>query len=570
LPSIGGYGGERTGFGALEIRGRIARVRWDPVARDWSRVAAFLAVYVALEWLSFIHEYKGVPITPWNPGLGVLFAPMVLFGAKFGLVLCLGVLLVEFGIVESRLPWFAIVGIAVIYSLAYGSLAMTARRYFRLDAGLASLRDVFVLLGAALAGAGVVAGLLSLLLVATGPLEPTDVVGAAIPLLVGDIIGVSVVTPLMLRFVLQRRGWALDRPRAFALEGAGYVLVIALALWVIVGGEGVNEFKYVYLLFLPVVVAAARYGMDGACLVLVATQLALVAVLQSQGYDADAFTDFQTVMFVLTVTGLVVGVVVSERQRADQAYRAASDRLKEKEAEAAQAGRFHLLSGMTSALAHEINQPMAAARALARSAQELLRAPRGDLPRAEANLRTAIMHIDHAGDIVRRMRDFLRRGQPRYSTTEIRGLLEDALALVRPAAAARAIVIELDVDDDLPVVHADRVQLQQVALNLVQNGLDSIAQSGRAGGRIRVVARRLDEPPQIEVTVADDGPGIEPEVAGRLFTPLTTSKKDGLGLGLAICAAILEAHGGRVWLHSGRAGATEFRFTLPYERPPTC
>ena len=149
----------------------------------------------------------------------------------------------------------------------------------------------------------------------------------------------------------RHRGWRISA-----------IVVVALALWSIVGGDGANHFKYFYLLFLPVVIAATRHGMDGACLVLAATQLALVAVLQSRGYDADAFTDFQTVMFALTMTGLVVGVVVSERRRADLAYRDASVRLKEKEAEAAQAGRFHLLSGMTSALAHEINQPMAAAR----------------------------------------------------------------------------------------------------------------------------------------------------------------------------------------------------------------
>jgi signal transduction histidine kinase len=559
------YGGERPSLAAFEVRGRLARIGSALAGYDWLKAAAYLAAYVVLEWVSFIHEYRGVPITPWNPGLGVLFAPMVLIGPSFAPVLFAGVLLVEFTIVESQLSWPAVVGIAVIYSAAYASLAVVARRYLRLDVALASLRDVIVLLGTAVVGAAAVAGLLSVLLVATGPLAPTEIVEAALPLLVGDVIGVAVVTPLVMRFAPRRRELAANRLHRIAPEGAGYALVIALALVVVVDSQRADEFKYLYLLFLPVVAAAARHGIDGACLVLAATQLALVGVLQSRGYDAVAFTDFQTVMFVLTATGLVVGVVVSERQHADRAYREASARLKEREAEAAQAGRFHLLSGMTSALAHEINQPMAAARALARSAQELLRTPGGDLPRAEGNLRTAIAHIDHAGDIVRRMRDFLRRGQPRYSTVDIRTVLEDALALVRPAAAVRAIAIELDVADDLPPVHADRIQLQQVVLNLMQNSLDSIVHCRRTEGRIRLAARRFDEPRHVEVSVEDNGGGVDPELASRLFTPLTTSKKDGLGLGLAICAAILEAHGGKVWLHSNSASAAEFRFSLPHE-----
>lgn len=192
--------------------------------------------------------------------------------------------------------------------------------------------------------------------------------------------------------------------------------------------------------------------------------------------------------------------------------------------------------------------------------------PAGDHRRAEANLGSAIGQIDHAGEIVRRMREFLRRGQPRYSTVVIHEVLADALTLVRPAAAARRIAIDLDLPAELPMLHADRIQLEQVILNLTQNALDSIEQSGRTDGRVRISATAAGEPAIVEFSVADNGEGIAPELASCLFSPLTTSKKEGLGLGLATCAAIVEAHGGRVWLHSGQAGATEFRFTMPYER----
>jgi signal transduction histidine kinase len=558
----------RYGFapGALDLRARFDRLRAEFTAHSWRAAPAYLAAYVVLEWASFIHEYKGVPVTPWNPGLGVLFASMVLIGPSYGLVLFAGVLVVEYFILDSQLGWPVIMGIGATYSAVYASLAFVARRRFGLDSGLAHLRDVFVLIGLAVAGAAVVAAVLASLLVANGSLGLDEVTDAVMQLLVGDILGVAVVTPVIMRFVLRWRHMPLAQLRDLALEGVLYVIVVALALWVIVSTERLNELKYFYLLFLPVMVAAARHAIDGACLALMATQLALVAAVRRIGYDADAFTDFQTLMFVLTLTGLIVGVVVSERRRSDLAYREATERLKEKEAEANRAARFHLLSGMTSALAHEINQPMAAARALARSAQELLRVPSGDYRRAEANLGAALGQIDHAGEIVRRMREFLRRGQPRYSTVVVHDVLENALSLVRPAAAARSIAIDLDLPQELPLLHADRIQLEQVILNLTQNALDSIEQCGRRDGRVRIAAAAMSDPSVVEFSVTDNGAGIDPALADCLFSPLTTSKTAGLGLGLATCAAILDAHGGKVWLQSGQPGATEFRFTLPYER----
>jgi C4-dicarboxylate-specific signal transduction histidine kinase len=281
------------------------------------------------------------------------------------------------------------------------------------------------------------------------------------------------------------------------------------------------------------------------------------------GFDAQTFTEFQVLMLVLTATGLIVGVVVSERKNADRLVQEAEARTKEKEAEAAQAARYNLVSGMASALAHEINQPMTAARALARSAQHILGTPDPDLPRAASNLATLIAHIDHAGGVVSHMREFLRRGRPHMSTLIVRSMLHDALSLIRAQASAHAITIELDVADDLPPVYADRVQLEQVVLNFVHNALEAITGARQTNGRIRISAARFDGPARIEIRISDNGPGIGNEFADRLFASLTTSKSEGLGLGLSIIAAIIESHGGRVWLHSGQAGATEFRFSLP-------
>ena len=526
--------------------------------------AAFLVAYLALEWISFIHEYKGLPVTPWNPGLGVVFALMLYAGAQYAAVLFVGVLIAEIAVLRTDLPWPFIIGVATIIAGGYGTVAFVARRLF--DVGLDHLRDVLGLLASGALGAILVACLLSLLLIADEKLNLADVFVASGPLLVGDAIGIAVMTPLVLRLILHIPHLSMQTLRALAPEVSLYVAVVLLFLWFIGLTESDSGFKLFYLFFLPVVIAAIRYGLDGACLGLALTQFGLVGLLHLHGYDAAVFTELQILMLVLTATGLTVGVTVNEREQANREVREVEALLRSKEAEAEQAARFNLVSSMASALAHEINQPITAARALGRAAQHLLHNGTGSQARVDDNLKTMIAQIDHAASVVKRMREFLRRGEPHISTINIKSLIDEAMTLVGSEAASIPIKIEVDVAPDLPPVHADRVQLQQVLLNLVQNSIDSIGISGRPEGRVRVSAILQDNPPRVEIAVSDNGAGIAPALAERLFEPLTTSKRDGLGLGLSICATIVQSHHGRLWLQSGAPGATEFRFWLPIQQ----
>lgn len=534
-------------------------------ASKWAIALLYLAAYIGLEWASFIHVHKGLPITPWDPGLGVAFALMIRGGPLSGLIVFAGMVVAETLVLQNDVDWPTDIGVAAITAASYASVAMLGQRYFRIDADLTHLRDVLMLLAAGLAGAVLNTVLLSAFLLAVGQFNIGDVAQVARPLVIGDLIGVAVVTPLVLRFSVRER---LETRRLLSLapESALYLCLIGAALWLIAGSEDGYGFRLFYLLFVPVVIAAVRHGVDGACFSLAVTQFSLIGLLHVSGYGAGEFTEFQTLLLVLTVTGLIVGVVISERKSSDRIARDAQARLVERQAEAAQVARLNLVSGMASALAHEINQPMTAARALGRSAQHLLRTPSGDLSRADNNLTTMLTHIDHAGDILRRMRNFIRRGHPHVSTINTRDMLEEAMILAQAEASARHVRVDLDVPADLPDLHGDRVQLEQIVLNLVHNAVDAIAAAGQSHGHVHVIVRRHAAPPRIEIGVLDNGPGIEDEFAGRLFDPLTTTKQDGLGLGLSICASIIEAHGGRVWLHSGKPGATEFRFSVPLDR----
>lgn len=524
---------------------------------------ALLLVYVVLEWVSSIHEYKGVPVTPWNPGLGVLFSVLVLRGPRYGLVLFAGVVTAELFVLRTDLAWPVIVAMAALIATTYAAAAALARRHLRLDVGLSHVQDVLVLLAAGAAAAATSASLVSVLLIVAGELSIADLMQASLPLLVGDIIGIAVVTPLLLRLSAR---WPDLAPRAILPllpEFLLHLAVIGLTLWIAVGADGASDHKRLSALFLPVLAAALRRGIDGSCAALAATQLGLVTLLHQYGYDAAAFTEFQIVMLVLTMSGLLVGVVVSERERADLAARHAEERLKDLQAQAGQAARINLVSGMASALAHELNQPITAARALARSVQQILDSPDADRERADKNLSGVISQIDHAGGVVRRMREFLRRGQPHFSTLDVGQVLEDALVLASANAAANRVSIALEIGDGIPVVFGDRIQLQQVILNLAHNAVEAIVEARRSDGQIRIVAQRSPREPAVEIRVSDNGGGI-PEGL-RLFEPLVSSKASGLGLGLSICASIVQAHGGRIWLHASDPEGTEFRLSLPIQ-----
>jgi two-component system, LuxR family, sensor kinase FixL len=159
----------------------------------------------------------------------------------------------------------------------------------------------------------------------------------------------------------------------------------------------------------------------------------------------------------------------------------------------------------------------------------------------------------------------MRRGRPHVSTIDTRNMLEEALTLAFVEASAKNVRLELDAPDGLPSIHGDHIQLEQVVLNLVHNAVEAITEAGLSEGQIRVIAREQIAPPRVEIGVVDNGPGVEEQLATRLFDPLATSKQDGLGL--SISSSIVEADGGRVWLHSREAGATEFRFSVPLNQP---
>jgi len=228
----------------------------------------------------------------------------------------------------------------------------------------------------------------------------------------------------------------------------------------------------------------------------------------------------------------------------------------------AHVGRVSVMGQLASALAHEINQPLGAILRNAEAAAIFLQDPSPDLAEIAAILEDIRKDDQRAGAVIDRMRALLRRQEVEMKPLEVPQMLDDVAALLRPDAMARHIALDMDVPPDLPRLRGDRVQLQQVLLNLILNGMDAVGSDAANGRRVAVAARREGRD-TLAFSVADTGTGIPSARIERVFDPFFTTKASGIGMGLSISRSIVESHGGRIWAENNAEGGATFRFTLP-------
>lgn len=241
-------------------------------------------------------------------------------------------------------------------------------------------------------------------------------------------------------------------------------------------------------------------------------------------------------------------VEIGERILADQRFRAAREEL-------AQANRLGSLGSITAGVAHEINQPVAAIRTLADNARTFLNRTQPD--KAAGNLATIVELTERIGSIVQEMRRFARRGTHGLGPVALDEVLDGTMLLIGDRFRSAGVALERPADG-LPRVIAGRVRLEQVLVNLLQNALDAV--SGRPGPRVRLtVSERADG---IELTVEDNGPGLDPAIATEIFTPFVTGKPDGLGLGLGIARDIMTEFGGMLETIPSTLGGAGFRIGM--------
>lgn len=274
---------------------------------------------------------------------------------------------------------------------------------------------------------------------------------------------------------------------------------------------------------------------------------------------------------------LAVGEIASDSQTMFTGFlRDVSDRIEAQRRAARlqrtleQLDRSHVIGEMSSALAHEINQPLTAVSNFARAAKRILDRPDSDPAEALALVDRIAEQAQRAGRIIRRMRRLIERGQINTAPLDINSIVRQAVEYyIGPDERDLAIV--LDLSEDLPRVMADQIQIQQVIVNLLRNAHEAV--NGQTHDvhieteitptpSIRLQARPANEQ-EVLVTVSDRGPGLPAELSDALFEPFVTGTPGGFGVGLAICRSIINAHGGRIWADNGPDGGAEFHFTLP-------
>ena len=234
-------------------------------------------------------------------------------------------------------------------------------------------------------------------------------------------------------------------------------------------------------------------------------------------------------------------------------------RLQELQAEVVHISRLSAMGEMASALAHELNQPLSAIANYLNGARKLI----GRGPESEAKVGDAVSKAAEqalrAGDIIRRLRDFLARGEGERNVESLAKLVHEACGLALVGAKESGVEVHYHIDPHLDRVLVDRVQTQQVIVNLVRNAID--AMEGQRRAQVDVSTKVEDG--MAVVSIADNGPGLDESVAAKLFQPFVTTKAAGMGVGLSICRTIVEAHGGRIWTEANPGGGAVFRFSVP-------
>ena len=242
--------------------------------------------------------------------------------------------------------------------------------------------------------------------------------------------------------------------------------------------------------------------------------------------------------------------------------RNAEARARQHNAELAHVSRVSLAGEMAGALAHELSQPLTAIAAYARGCLRLLTGPAPEPATLCEGVSEVVQQAERAGDVLGRLREFVRGGAWERAFVEVGPLIDAAVGLARIEATQNEVEIEARIDPGLPPVLADRIQIEQVLLNLLRNAIDAIAIAD-SQKRLIVVEANCKSGHKVQISVADSGPGVIAEAANRLFEPFMTTKPEGMGMGLSISRSIVESHGGRLRMFQSVDSGATFVFDLP-------
>ena len=502
----------------------------------------FVAVFLLFDWVSYVDALYGLNITPWNPDPALGLAYWMRYGKRAALPWFIANMLAEILVRDLLAGWLMTALAAALVTLGYGLIGEVLRHRFRDGNTFGNRATLFAWLSIVVIGS-VLNSLSYISLLYGAGLIPQGQLGVALlRFSIGDIVGIVGSMPL-LWMLLSDQG----RPRLQALilrwETAAYVALAFVVLGTVFGHVANVEFMHFYFLFLPIVWAATRQGLYGAGLIAFVLQFGIVVIVKWLPIANIPVVELQLLGGMLALVGFFIGVVVDEQRQAAEDLKFTL--------------RLAAAGEMASALAHELNQPITALVAYGNACKELIeRGEAGEV--LTGAIQKMIVESGRASDVVRRLRDFFRSGAMQIEVIAV-GALVSAIA-GQFATKFRANGVEFNARVPDICLRGDRLQIELVLRNLVDNALDEVLKQ-RPGNRvITLSSERLSED-RMRISVEDSGSGVSSNTAAHLFEPFASTKSSGLGLGLVLSRAIVEAHGGSLWAEVGSHGI--FRLELP-------
>jgi two-component system, LuxR family, sensor kinase FixL len=509
--------------------------------------AGYLVVFVFLDWISFIAPYGPLAITSWNPNTGLSIIVVLLFGRRMIPFLFAAPLLGDLVVLQYSMSLVLEIATTSLIGGVYSAgmlFLLHPKQHF--NRGLQSMSDLVLLSVTALVSSAVVALGYVGMMYAAGLLPAADFATASLSYWIGDMIGIIAVTPFALIL------WARRHVLPLSAESLLQFVAILATLALVYGSWTTQHLQLFYLFLLPIVWIAMRTGIEGVSLAILTTQLGLIIGLHFFPDDIKELPKIQAFMLVLTLTGLFAGMLVTERRRTEAVLRLHQESL-------ARLARLGSAGELAAAVAHELNQPLMAAGTYTRLVDDAIRAGNANTRMVAETAKKAAAQVERAAAVVRRLRALVRLDRSNRVACRVDRIVRETIDLCRPDLDRLGVKVRQSVAAGLPSVMVDVLQIEQALLNLVRNSIDAVSEAAQRTISIEATLVSADF---VEVRVRDSGPGFPPDRAANPFLPFSSTKKEGLGIGLPLCRSLVEAHGGRIWLDANSPGAAIY-FTLP-------
>ncbi len=515
---------------------------------SWRVGAAYLGLYLLLDWASYVEPLRHTSITPWNPNTGVVMALLLARGVYWAPFVALCVFVGEL-LTDSGPPPWPVLALTSLYLAGVYACAASILRRRNLAQPIETPADAAWFAGVMGLASGIAAAGYVGILVSAGQLRPADTAASIAHYWIGEFSGIIALTPVLLLRAKRSFRWqeALRNRRALALPALGILIGLGFAFAL----AAARDVRLFYPLFVPVTWIALRYGVYGAMISVSLVQAALVAALELTPGSIPLF-DVQFPLLALGITALFLGALATQR---DVALR----QVRDQDAVLQRSLRFAAAGQLASALTHELNQPMTALLSYVRAAEVLTEPPASADQRLVDTLQKAGKEALRAAAVLRRLREFYRGEGARLEATDPLSVCARVAGALQERMRRAAVEFELRAGDSVPRVMVDRTQLEIVIHNVLTNSLDALETlppQRLQPRRIHISAESDGE--DVLLAVDDSGPGIAASLAEKLFEPFVTSKASGMGLGLSLSRTLLRHQGGDLHSEASRLGGARF------------